>query len=96
MRIKIYRYSDGRAREVANGLVDLSYPPKVTQWRTIAEKDEWMPDEFREYVELTLKNDLIPGKIRKRYQYRSSSPSLFIQLGIQKWSLSLYYFLATC
>jgi CheY-like chemotaxis protein len=61
MRIKIYRYSDARAREVANGLVDLSYPPKVTQCRTVAKKDEWMPDEVREYVELTLKNDLIPG-----------------------------------
>jgi len=61
MRIKIYRYSEGRAREVANGLVDLSYPPKVTQLRTVAEKDERMPGEVREYVELTLKNDLIPG-----------------------------------
>jgi CheY-like chemotaxis protein len=61
MRIKIYRYSDGRAGEVADGVVDLSYPPKVTQCGTVAEKNEWMPDEVREVVELMLKNDLIPG-----------------------------------
>ena len=72
MLIKIYRYFDGKAVEIANGLVDLAYPPKVTQYRTVSGKGERISEQIREYIELVLKNDLLPGHlglegIRKHY-----------------------------
>ena len=63
MRIKIYRFFDGRAREVANGRVDLSYPPKITECRAVVPNAAGVSDEVREHIELILKNDLIPGHL---------------------------------
>jgi CheY-like chemotaxis protein len=62
MRIKIYRFFDGVARESAYGLLNLNFPPKVTQCWDVTGKAERLPDEVREYVELILKNDLLPGR----------------------------------
>jgi len=61
MLIKIYCYHGGKPREVANGLVDLSYPPRMTEYRAVPGYDVRMLDEVREHVELLLKNDLVPG-----------------------------------
>ena len=61
MLIKIYCYHGGKPREVATGLVDLSYPPRITECRAAPEYDIRMLDEVREHVELLLKNDLLPG-----------------------------------
>ena len=61
MQIKIYRYHGGKPREVASGLVELSYPPRITECRPLPGDDARMIDEIRGYIELILKNDLIPG-----------------------------------
>ena len=92
MRIKIYRYLDGIAREVTSGLVDLSYPPKVTQCRTVAGKNESMPDEVREVVELMLKNDLLPGRrglegTLERYKPPVGEPSVRINGADFAWTI---------
>ncbi len=61
MLIKIYCYHGGKPREVATGLVDLSYPPRITECRAVPGYDVRILDEVREHVKLLLKNDLLPG-----------------------------------
>lgn len=63
MRIKIYHYLGSEPREEATGFVDLNYPPKVTKCETVHGNDVWIADEVRKYVELILKNDLLPGHL---------------------------------
>ena len=51
------------AKEIANGLIDLSYPPKITQCKTVVGEAGWMSEKVRQYIELLVKNDLIPGHL---------------------------------
>jgi CheY-like chemotaxis protein len=61
MLIKIYCYHGGKPKEVATGLVDLSYPPRITECKAASGYDVRMLDEVKDHVELLLKNDLLPG-----------------------------------
>jgi len=41
MQLKIYQYFGSQPREIAIGLVDLTFPPRVTEGRTVGGS---MPD----------------------------------------------------